>query len=199
MSSTLIPPFVFLLLALTSRLYEIALLDGLFAALAANSPGWLLALFVALGCPLLAILQAGDRLANQGPEPPARRILYRLWRRPAHRQSLHSLHLRATHARTLPALRPARPLCAAMAIAAATPPPTPPLPIPSNGNALPGRNSAMPWTIPISASSIKAIADRLGRCFAGTAHRSSSSTTSTIRKAANADCGSATNLGAKLN
>lgn len=57
MSSTLIPPFIFLLLALTSRLYEIVLLNGLFAALAANSPGWLLALFVALGCPLLAILQ----------------------------------------------------------------------------------------------------------------------------------------------
>ena len=54
------------LLALTSRLYEIALLDGLFAALAANSPGLLLALFVALGCPLLAVLQGtGSLLRGQ--------------------------------------------------------------------------------------------------------------------------------------
>lgn len=66
MTSTLVPPFVFLLLTLTSRLYEITILDGLFTALEANSPGLILAFFVALGCPLLAVLQgAGSLLKGQ--------------------------------------------------------------------------------------------------------------------------------------
>ena len=62
MTSTLIPPFIFFLLTLANRLYEVTLLDDLLGALSANSPGLLLAFFVALGCPLLAVLQGTGSL-----------------------------------------------------------------------------------------------------------------------------------------